>query len=170
MQRYKSKPEDDKLIYDESADVVERASAISRLTVDGFYEIEPLLVKLLDHESFLLRGEAIKSLLGFWRKSEYIDNAVRLLRTDRDPTVRSDAAFALSRVTLRTGKQREMIVEKLVEGLMQDEDFGVHEECYRGLLQILAPERSLTTIPTYFNRERDVDWELLKPYLDQQPA
>lgn len=165
--RIKSKPEDNGLAYDEGARPVDRASAISRLTADGFEEIEPLLAQLIISDDFLLRGEAIKALLGLWKKSHYLNDAVRMLHTDAEWSVRGDAAFSLTQFALRTGVQQETIVRELVRSLTQDEHFGVQEACYRGLLKLLTQERKLSTLPTSFNRERDVDWELLKPYLDE---
>ncbi len=46
-QRRKSTPEDDWLIQDESADSVERASAISRIAADKVFGLETALAKLL---------------------------------------------------------------------------------------------------------------------------
>lgn len=166
MQRRKSTSADEQIIRDKNADPVERASALFRLAVDGFFKFEPLAAEWLRHPSPFLRAEAVKVLVGFWRKSEYLEEAVQLLHFDPNEMVRGDAAFALSQFTFRTGERRETVVRELVKQLMQDDDFGVHEQCYRGLLQILAPEKSLTTLPTYFNREHNVDWELLRPYLD----
>lgn len=168
IERRKSKPEDDTLIYDENADPVERASAISRLTVDGFTDIEPLLAQILRHESLFLRSQSIISLLGFFHKSRYIDDAVQMLHSDPEWMARGDAVFALSRFASRTGEQRKPIIRELVQCLMRDENSAVQRKCYEGLLLLLAPERKRSSIPDNFNRERDVDWELLKPYLDDQ--
>ena len=167
MQRHKSKPSDDQLVRDENADAVERSSALFRLAVDGFFEFEPLAVELLHHSSNMLRAEAIKILVGLWRKPEYVDDAVQLLHHDPDEMVRGDAAFALSQYAVRTGDQQESITHELANQLTQDSDFGVHEQCYRGLLSLLSPEKSHANLPTFFDRERDVDWSLLKPYLNE---
>src|SRR5687768_9109542 len=96
MKRRKSTPEDEVLIYDETIDPGERASALFRLAVDGFSDMEPLLVNLLSHSESILRGQAIKILLSGWNLPKYLDYAVRMLHHDPDSDVRSDAAFTLS--------------------------------------------------------------------------
>lgn len=166
-ERHKSTPDDDDLAYDESARPVDRAGAVKRLALDGFTEIEPLLAELLHHDNFLLRGQAIKLLLSIWTRSRYIDDGVKMLHSDSEWEVRANAAFALSSFAAYTGEQRERIVRELLVQLLNDEDHAVQRRCYEGLLQLIVPERSQANSPTYFNRERDVDWELLKPYLDE---
>lgn len=169
MQRIKSKPEDNQLAYDESARPVDRASAISRIAFDGLFEIEPLLKQLLLHESFLLRAEAIKSLVRRWKKPEYVDYAIKMLHSDPEWVVRGDAALALSGFALNTGKKQNLVIKELLECLLHDHDPVVQRRIYEGLLQLLAPERSRMSLPDNFDREHDVDWELLKPYLNKSP-
>lgn len=72
MIRKKSTASDERLIYDESVRSVDRVAAISRLAVDGYAEMEPLLAKMLDDEDYLLRDQAIKVLLGGWGQSKYL--------------------------------------------------------------------------------------------------
>ena len=52
----KSTESDEKIIYDESADPVERVAAISRLAVDGYAEMEPFLANLLKKETIGCEG------------------------------------------------------------------------------------------------------------------
>lgn len=163
--RYKSKPEDEVLVYDENADSVDRAGAIFRLSIDGFQEFEPLLAKLLYAESFILRAQAVKSLLSIWTIPQYIDDAVRLLHSDPNWEVRADAAFALASFVKYTGQQRDPVIKELLHQLVNDEDDAVQRRCYKELCELLTADGA-SGIPTYFDRERDVDWELLKPYMD----
>ena len=172
MRRRKSKPGDEILIYDESLDVVARSCAIFRLAVDGYIEMKPLLVSLLNHKEFMLRGEAIGILIGGWKIPEYLGEAIRMLHTDVDIYVRSDAASALSNFAQRSEegiKQRDVVIQELLYGLMKDEDVWVQSRCYECLLNIIAPERGYIELPDDFDRERDVDWDLLKPYLKVSP-
>ncbi|HVG39187.1 MAG TPA: hypothetical protein VM870_07865 [Pyrinomonadaceae bacterium] len=153
------------LLQDINADPVERSSAMVRIGVDKLTHFKPVIADLLRHQHFILRGEAIKVLLGKWNLPEYVEEGVQMLRHDLEWSTRADAASALSWFAFATGKQTDLIARELVRSLKEDENRSVHEEAYSGLLRILTPERKQSTIPDDFNRERDVDWELLKPYL-----
>ena len=146
----------------EKTDAVERSSAIARLRFDGCREIEPLLVKLLRHQSFLLRRDAIVTLVGFWKKSEFIDQALQLLYQDPDETVRGGAAYALAEFVADTGMNKQTVVQALSKQLKRETQFGAQEACYKALLKLIAPNKLLPTAPSVFKRERDVDWNLLK--------
>jgi HEAT repeat protein len=173
MQRNKSTPQDKILMLDETANPAERASAIMRLAADKIYDIELDLVHLLNHPSPFIREEAIKVLIGLWGKMDYLGNAVNLLHSDPDWSVRSTAAFSLSQyVRLYNNKIQELIIRELAQQLYKDEDTSVQKICYEEILQILAQERGWTSkkwtsLPDYFDRDRDVDWEIIKPYLNK---
>jgi hypothetical protein len=173
-ERYKSTPQDDVIARDENADPVDRESAIGKLTVDRLYEFEPLFIKLLNHRSHYLRGKCIWSLVGFWNRVEHLERAIEMLRTEREWEARQDAAHALTSFvlysTICTPAQRERIILELVRTLTTDEDDFVQKACYEDLIEILVPERKLEPLPDYFDRNRDVDWNLLKPYLDKSPV
>ena len=164
-QKFKSKPRDLQLAFDDNVDVVERSSAIARLRFDGVSEIKPLLVRLFKHQSFLLRRDAVVTLVGMWHQSEYLQNAVRLLRDDKDETVRSGAAFALCQLALKTEQNKELIISELLSQLEREKTPSVQEECYKALLRLVEPTKVPPTVATPFKRERDVDWNLLKRFL-----
>lgn len=165
MKLFKSKPEDVSIASNEKTDAVERSSAIARLRFDGCTEIEPLLIKLLRHQSFLLRRDAIVTLVGFWKKSEFVDLALQFLHDDEDETVRSGAAYALAEFVTNTGMNKQSVVAGLSTQLKRETQFGAQEECYKGLLRLVAPHKLLPSVSTAFKRERDVDWNLLRSYL-----
>lgn len=167
MQHKKSTSEDLQMLHDESADPVERSSAIARLVADGFNNFEETLVELLNHPHFILRGEAIKVLLSKWRLAKYMNHAVRMLHADSEWSVRADAAYSMSSFTQRTGKQRELVTKELVRCLLQDEDWATQKSCYEELVKLLAPDKANIELPDRFNPDRDVDWDLLKPYLNK---
>jgi hypothetical protein len=169
MRKQKAKPGDKELIYNESIDVGERASALFRLAVDGYSQMEPLLVSLLSHKEGMLRGEAIKILLRGWNLPKYLDDAVKMLHKDPDEDVRSDAAFSLGQFAryCEDGiKQQSFIIKELVCQLMKDESSFVRKTCYEQLLELLAPERGYVELPDDLSLERDVDWKLLEPYIN----
>lgn len=165
MQRRKSTPADDIMLTDADADPVERSSAVARLVSDGFDYFKPVIVNLLGHPHFILRSEAIKVLLSAWKLPEYVDDAVRMLRTDPEWSVRADAAFSLSWFTQYTGQQKDKIVKELLLGLLQDDDWAVQKSCYKNLLKVLGAKTKITD--KKFNRDKNVDWEMLTPYLNK---
>jgi hypothetical protein len=172
-ERHKSTPQDDTLAKDERADPIDRVAAIARLTFDQFYELEPLFAALLDHPSHYLRGRSIYSLVGSWNKAEYLERAIEMLRTEPEWEARDQIALALKSFVLYskacTPAQRKRVIHELVQALVTDENEFVQGGCYKNLVEILAPERKPITLPDYFDRNRDVDWNLLKPYLDKVP-
>lgn len=93
MKHKKSTPADLQMLHDESADPVERSSAIPRLVADGFTDFEATLVALLNHPHFILRGEAIKVLLSKWQLAKYMNHAVRMLHSDSDWSARRCCIF-----------------------------------------------------------------------------
>ncbi|MBC7798466.1 MAG: HEAT repeat domain-containing protein [Pyrinomonadaceae bacterium] len=165
-QKLKSQMDDLRKVSDEKFDAVERSSAIARLRFDGVQDIESVLVKLLRHKSFLLRRDAIVTLVGFWHKPDFLNEAFRILQSDVDESVRSGAAFALGEFAAQTGNERSQIINKLIKHLMKETQHPVQEECYKAVLRIVAPVKMPRTVATNFNRERDVDWNLLRPYMN----
>jgi len=169
MERRKSKLGDEKLIYDESADMVDRDSAIFRLAVDGYEEMQPFLENLLNHSQYMLRSRAIKVLLGGWGLSKYFDKAVEMLHSDPDYSVRSGACFALSQYAsnFEDGrKRRDNIISQLIRRLLEESDVAVQESCYDELLRIIEGKR-FHSKNYEFNRNKDVDWKLFQPYLEK---
>lgn len=171
MKRRKSEPGDEQLIYDETINVGERASAIFRLAVDGYREMQPLLISLLTHKEEMLRGEAINTLLNGWGLAKYLDIALNMLINDPSYRVRSDAASALGGFALTTeegDKCKELIIQKLVDQLIKEESPFTRATCYEEIVRLLGVKMFLDAeLSDDFSLERDVDWELLKPYLNK---
>ena len=165
MKVFKSKPDDFSLAMSDKTDAVERSSAIARLRFDGCAELESLLVKLLRHQSFLLRRDAIVTLVGFWKKPEFVATALQMLVGDTDETVRGGAAYALAEFAAETGMNKQNILDGLSKQLKREAQFGAQEACYKALLKLVAPNKLRLTAPGVFKRERDVDWNLLKSSL-----
>lgn len=176
MIRNKSRNGDEKLIYDETSDPVERVAAISRLAVDGYEKMEPFLAKLLRHENYLLRSEAINVLLSGWGEQKYLEDTIRLLHEDPDDTVRNYAARSLGTFTMRFEdgqKHKQRILRELIKQLQNDANFTVQTVCYEEAYKIIKNKRFGVDFSKwgphpsdFFNRDRDVDWELLKPYME----
>lgn len=171
MKRRKSEPGDEKLIYDETINSGERASAIFRLAVDGYREMQPLIVSLLTHKEEIFRGDAIKTLLQLWHLPEYLDYGLNMLNSDPSDRVRSDAAFAVGEfgfISYKEDKCRELITQKLVDQLIKEESPFTRKTCYEEIVRILGVKRYIEEkVIDDFSLERDVDWELLKPYLNK---
>ena len=165
-------PEDLRNLTDGNADIAARVEALNRLAYweKGKYDhLEPTIAGLLHDPSAFIRGGAIKTLLAGWYRDGYVDQAAEILRMDRDEdwTARADAAFALAQYTIRTGKHHNRIVGELVRALLQDQDSAVQERSYQELLRVLAPERDAYAATGEFDRDRDVDWDLLRPYMTE---
>jgi len=159
----KARPNDEALLRDPSADTVDRASALSRLTSDRRLDLEPEIRRLLDAPQPMLRSEALLALVGRWWRDEHVDAAVAHLRRDPDPTVRRDAATALGLFVHRTGRRRDELARALVAALREDPDQLTRRRVYGELLRILAPGQT-AAVPDDFDADAHVDWALLEPY------
>lgn len=170
MIRRKSKDGDERLIHDEAAGVAERASAIFRLAVDDYKDMEPYLVELLKHKESLLREESVKVLLGGWGEEKHLDKAFQMLHHDSDYLVRSSTAFSLgefvNRFVEKQSKRKSVLIE-LIKQLQDDENSFVQRQCYQSALEIIQGKRVGIKVPDDFDSKLHVDWKLLDPYLEK---
>jgi HEAT repeat protein len=170
MRHGKAQSNDPSVLRDETARPVDRAAALSRLVSDRRTEFEPDIVRCLAHEHPVLRGDALYALLGRWCMARYVPHADRLLVEDPDWAVRMDAASALSTYAWLGGvseQERSRILRTLARVVLSDEDPGVQQSAYQGVLQILdRPSAEYMHEARFFDPQRDVNWELLKPYLE----
>lgn len=168
-QRIKSTPDDERLLSDESPDVVDRAFAIRSLVYDGFDEIEPVLSNLLTHSEAMLRGEAIVALLSRTDKPQYLEKAVQMLRFDNDFEARQNGALALSMFAQFSSEKnayREIVIKELLEAVIRDKNEFVQKRSYEHLYQLITG-KNLFVESHLFDRTKDVNWSLLKPYLEK---
>jgi len=166
MQRLKSTPQEDLILVDESASSEDRESAVNRLAFDGCFSIlEPELEKWLNHKDFILKGKALKVLLGRMGKEKYIDEAIEILQSDKNWSVRTDFAYALKQLAGKfeiKADVKEKVVKALTTALMNDEEPFVQQSSYAALLELIKGKKNESDS---FDREKDVDWEILQPYL-----
>lgn len=171
MRHGKAQPNDPSILRDETARPVDRAAALSRLVSDGRTEFEPDIVRCVAHEHPVLRGDAIMALVGRWRMERYVSHADRMLVEDADEAVRGNAAWALSMYAARADRvseeERSRILRTLARVVLSDEDPGVQQSAYDGVLRILdRPFTEYMREARFFDAQRDANWELLKPYLE----
>jgi HEAT repeat protein len=169
-ERYKSTPADDALISDRSADEIERSDAMIRIAFDGIYRLKTEIAAQLDDPSVMVRGEAIRVLLGRWQLDAYLEHALDMLRAEPDEDGRADAALALGWfIALRPPEfpvdegQRDVIMPALVQAFLDDPSRYVQEVAYCQLHEVLTGRRA--ALPEQFNPETDADWEMLAPYV-----
>lgn len=172
MNRVKSTLEDEQILADEAADPVERGSSARKLLSDGYFDTAfPILAQWFDHPESTLREDAISLLLGSLGHQKYVGKVIEMLHTDSSDFVRGDAANSLSNFCVdfvEGEKYEEQIIKELLVGLLKDEDSFVQKHCYNGLYKIIKKERwKLYDEIDYFDRNRDVDWNLLQPYLEK---
>ena len=172
MKRIKSTPEDESILIDETADSPDRLSSMQKLAFDGFgKQIHPILDKWLNHSEFILRDGAISMLLGNWGHRKYVDKAIEMMHQDEDWSVRIGAARALKKFCMDfiEGKSYEdQIIKELLLALIQDQDVFVQKTAYQELRSVINDEsRTFYDEKDYFDKEVDVDWKRLQPYLDR---
>ena len=170
MKLLKAKPGDERLIHDETADWVDRTSALSRLAADGRRDLEPVARQWLQDPDPNMAGEALGMLLTYWRHSprahDYVKTGIRWLETAEDPDKRWGAVAALGTYLKRTSEYAQEIIPALLIALEEDEDESVQEQSYMALLRCVAPEENIAFRlrgSHEFDRATDVRWELLAP-------
>ena len=161
----KARVDDVRTLSDSHADVVDRASALSRLTSDRRTDLLPTVTRLLDDAEPMLRSEALLTLVGRWWRDECVEAAIDRLHADPDPFVRWNAAAALGMYIRRTGRRRDELLQDLVTAVRDDPDPDARRGAYEELLRILAPDRDWQSLPVDFDAEQHVDWTLLAPYI-----
>lgn len=169
MQYSKALPTDPETLLDPSVDSVERIAALSRLVSDQRREFEPFIAKLLVNPEPVIRAKSILSLVGRWQIENYVGAAVQMLTDDPDELARSNAAQALS-MFAGTDKAREqdrlLILRALTRLIKSDKNEDVQEAAYEAILQLLKrPANEYFHERRSFDSKKDVNWELLSPYL-----
>lgn len=172
MKRVKSTPEDEKILLDENADLAGRSSSAKKLLSDGYGEIViPVLEEWLYNQESSLREDAVSLLLASLGHEKHVEKAIEMLHNDPDETVRSNAARGLTLFCvnfIEGEKYEERIVKELLITLLQNDDTFVLQDCYKGLHVIIKKEKwKYSDEKDLFNRNQDVDWNLLQPYLDK---
>ena len=123
-----------------------------------------------------MRRIATNVLLADWGQSKYLDKVVEILHDDPNEDLRISAAYALGTFVLdfEVGlKYKDRVLKELIKQLQVDADFSVQTTCYEEAYKIIKNKQFGVDFSKhgphpsdFFNRDRDVDWELLKPYMD----
>lgn len=170
MKRVKSTPQDEAILRDETANPADRASAATRLASDGFgKEIFPVLDNWLSHSSFILRDEAVSILLGVWGHEKYVGRIIEMLNNDSHWLIRKSASQSLATFIEKFAegeKYKAQVIEELLKSLLDDEKDFVQKKSYEGLYKLIKNERPREDNDS-FDRNQDVDWILLQPYLEK---
>lgn len=154
---------DVRALTDPNSDPVDREAALRHLAhweKGKYVHLEKTIASLFNDHVAMVRGAAVKALVGSWQLSDHVEAALRMLQKDGDWSVRADAAFALGSYAKNTGQQRERIFRALVDAVRSDEDPATQEAAYEQALALHG--RGVTWATGRFDRDRDVDWELLK--------
>lgn len=157
------------LVSDEGANPRERAAAISRIGADRSRAHEAAIAALLRHKDASIRESAAMVLVAYWGLSAYLGAVVDMLRRDSELSCRLTASNVLCVFAERHAggpSDRAFVLRALVQSVMQDEDPMVQASSYQRFLKLVAPER-VAAAPDELDREDDVDWDLMAPYLPQ---
>jgi hypothetical protein len=161
---------DEALLFDESADVVQRKIALGKIAKSRWERLEPEIAALLSHPEEMLRCEAILALVSWWEMDEYIPRAMQMMASDASEFARSHAALALGQFARFTGRLELQIVRALARAVRDDPDEGVVYNAYSEIREILDPDFKTSTIPDPIDKTKHVDWDLLRSYLDSETS
>lgn len=170
MRPPKAKPGDERLIHDETADWVDRSSALSRLAADGRLDLESVAEQWLEDPDPRLASEGLNLLLSYWPQNPlvdaYVEVAILSLAAGQDSDMRRDAASSLGTWLEQAPDYAQRVIPELLAALELDEDESVQQACYKALLGQVAPGQSAVLLApdeVLFDRSRDVRWDLLEP-------
>lgn len=172
MRRNKSNPKDEIILTDINSDPIERSSSARKLLSDGYEKIVvPVLEEWLDHNEWSLRDDAVSLLLAGLGREKHFNRAVEFLHRDPNETVRASAARGITifcAESIEGEKYEKQVIKELLLALIQDEDMFVQQNCYKGLLRIINKvEWSYYDEKYTFDRQTDIDWKMLQPFLDK---
>ncbi len=170
MKLWKAKKDDHIVLQNDKETHSVRACALSRLASDQRRELEPYIADLVSHKVPILRAEAIRVLVGRWNLKKYLSACYNLLFNDPDVMVREYAACALAgyaRYQEVISENEKKRVLRALAKVVQSDIYGANEAAYDGILQILGyPIYELLNLNRMFDPKIDVNWDLLKPFLD----
>ena len=165
----KTTPEHERDLTDESADPWARHSAIGAVTFDRRYEFEPVLREYVDHPNPIVRAAATRRLLAMWEREDLVDRAIEMALSDPDEYVRGEVVTGLGYVGTYGGVKPgtiDRVARALIRVMMTEEDWVEQVSAYNSLYSLLMGRRAPMRPDEPFDRDRDVDWEMLGPYLD----
>ena len=123
--------------------------------------LKPAVAQYLDHPDDWVRHEAVW-YLGVWaRAREYEAILLEVAAADRNPDIRSFAAFGLGK--LCRGGQASMLTVQTLARMVEDEtqDRLLRLSAYGSLLEIVRGVSDLDFV-TYDKDLPDVDWEWVR--------
>jgi hypothetical protein len=161
--------DDVRALTDPNADPVDREAALRHLAhweKGKFVHLEPAIAAAFKDPVAIIRGAAVKALVGSWHLSRYVDFAMTMLRDDADWSARADAAYALGSYAKFVAEGRDRILRSLAAAVKRDDDPAVQEAAYEQLLSVVDAEAQQSWTSGEFDRERDADEDLLQRYLN----
>jgi hypothetical protein len=157
---------DVRALTDPDSDPVDREAALRHLAhweKGKYIHLERTIANLFHDPIPMVRGAAIKALVGSWHLTNHVDEALKLVQGDPDWSVRADAAFALGSYSKYTGQDRDRITKALATVVRADDDPAAQEAAYEQVLSLF--DQPITWSTGNFDRDQHVDWEFLARYL-----
>jgi hypothetical protein len=143
----------------------ELIDAIDNVGYDRLLEHEPLIAKYVA-AGCPVRGDALKTLIGRWGLPKYLPVAFDALRRDPSEVICGEVITALYLYAKCCDDHREEILREIAVAAVSDHD--VAASAYQTFLELVAPERDrdfMDELDFEFDKDRDVDWQLIAPYL-----
>ncbi len=153
-----------RLLADAEANVVEREEALIDAGRQRIDRLSGTVIEFLTHPHFMLRGAAIRALLLFWDKIDFVSPAMEMLRHDLDDSVRLDAAGSLVAFSEKNTDRREEIVRALAQAVAADTSPMVREEAYDGVISLTFTKLPPRVVGQF--DESKIRWDVVNPYLE----
>lgn len=163
--------EDLALLRDPKAERRALVSAIGRVVDARLYEHEDAIRALMSHPSPDVRAEATSTLLALWKRADLIDAAVHMGLHDSNEFVRGEVYIGLGNLMRSDRTVDPVLVRKALVAMTavvtRDPDRAVQAGAYRTFLEILGRLKPGESVPARFDRDRNVEWGLFEPYLNE---
>ena len=166
--RQKTTPEDEINILNPEAHWLDIVSAMRAISFDKLTEYEHVIYEYTKHPDWSVRGDAMSLLLSHWKREDLMEEAFAMLQ-DESEDVQNHVAdgiciwYGYCVRKNKLSKYMDQAITEVIHAALRAEDSAVRNSLYRNTLSMI--KRDTLGHVRESNFHRNVDWELIDPYI-----
>jgi len=169
--RQKTTPEDEINILNPEAHWLDIVSAMRAISFDKLTEYEHVIYEYTKHPDWSVRGDAMSLLLSHWKREDLMEEAFAMLQ-DESEDVQNHVAdgiciwYGYCVRKNKLSKYMDQAITEVIHAALRAEDNVVRDMLYKNTLSMIKRDTlGHFLLPRDFNFHRDLDWELIDPYI-----